>query len=47
MLNILADSFIRASYQDRYAKPRWDTPAHWREPHPFTPKVPPREKRDD
>lgn len=47
MLNILADSFIRASYQDRYPKPRWDMPAHWREPHHHAPKVPSKEPRDD
>ncbi len=47
MLNVLADSFIRASYQDRYPKPRWGMPAHWREPHHYAPKVPSKEPRDD
>ena len=44
MLNILADSFIRASYQDRYPKPRWDMLAHWFEPHHYTPKPPQRSR---
>lgn len=47
MLTILADSFLRASYQHRDPKPRWDMPAHQRERHHYAPKTPSKEPHND
>ena len=40
MLNILADSFIRATYQDRHVKPRWNAQQRWSAPRHIAPETP-------
>ncbi len=47
MLNILANSFVRATYQEGHIKPRWTAPLHWREARHYAPKVPSKEQCHD